>query len=81
MYSMTARNSFVTIQEEEGIDLLFFVYRTSFLMSFFYFLFIPHVGYKTPSLGKTLGLLKVCFEKRISLECIFIMNPYIIILY
>ena len=37
-------------------------YGTSFLLSFLFFLFIPHVGCKMPSLSKMNELSKVCFD-------------------
>ena len=38
------------------------MYGTSFLVSFFSFLFIPRVGHKMPSRGEMYELSKVCFD-------------------
>ena len=47
-------------------------YGVSFLVSFFYFLFIPRVVCKTPSLGEMFGLLKICYLlERITRVCFY----------
>ena len=63
------------------MDRSFFVYGTSFLVGFFSFIFIYYVICKMPSRGGVDVLLKVCFDQRASLECVFIMNHYIKIIF
>ena len=63
-------------QRKEGIDQLFFVYIRSFSkrqMSFFSFLFIPHVRYKMLSTWHVKALEGV-LDRIASVECIFVMN-------
>ena len=67
-------------QRIEGTIKSLFVYRTSFLMSVFSFLFIPYIGCKMLS-AQNVWALKGVFEWRTSLECVFITNLYIRVIF